>query len=429
MAKFPYKADVHATADSNVRSLQKNLNQLRPLAEERFLMSVWGPVAEDGCYGPKTAEAVMGFQRVYNCSPYDGIYGTGTDTALKKALSDAKIKNNAKPVASASINSSNACYTPADANYTPASGVCSSSASYDNNSTSEIPSCSINYTPASASTQQDDFMCTNQITDTTKVENNTVSINKNEVDSFLEKLRSTLIYLAKKAHYVFIELPQNSVFSYSNVLGYLSLISDKMEDLTPDFRSAYESIHGSQNVQNLYSVIDESKSILKKQLDALGKLKIVKAVKSAGGEVGYLIDLFLSFLDFVKLYFKNYSKEEFIKAFSSFLDNFVWGFASIIISGLCEAAVIGTWLEPSKASIGFIAGLIVYGLFRLTIHLLGGEEGSWSRPYVEALTRACEAMEDFADKHSKNWIEFHKPTLDYLKREDAKPGYAKHMLR
>lgn len=231
-----YKASAHPKYDSNVKNIQRNLNELRPLAEEKFQMSLWAPISEDGYYGNGTAAAVKGFQQAFKCTPYDGIYGNQTDAALKKALSDLKGAYCAVPIAT-SINGGTVCSSSSKANQSTSAGMCTT---YETSSVvGDNPpvDASINNSSASAYTSYQDYTMTE-----TKITSGEAMSSAVNSSNYLSEIQS----VCDKLGGVFSTLFNGLNASIDTVGSDLQKLSDSwLADLFGNVKKAAESFYNA----------------------------------------------------------------------------------------------------------------------------------------------------------------------------------------
>lgn len=261
-----YKASSNPKYDSNVANIQRNLNAL----QEKRGMSMWPYLKADGYYGKQTADAVRGFQQAYNCTPYDGIYGNGTDSALRKALSDAQASYSAVPLATSINSSSSRNYSPA--NYTP-----DDSPQY----CSVAPVCSINSSESTPEQcivpdYQDDFMTRNKNTETPKPQPAVVTIEEEEEEeSWWKALTNNIVYKF-----------------FSNLYDCLDSLVSGLE------RNMQEAINNPQKL------LDKVRQILVNFMAKIGKIAVKcvkwileKAINKLGEtKFGYFIQRFKTFI-------------------------------------------------------------------------------------------------------------------------------------
>jgi len=243
MPSLSYKASNHPTYDSNVKIIQRNLNELRPLAEEKLQMSLWASISEDGYYGNDTAAAVKGFQQVFNCTPYDGIYGIKTDSALKKALSDMKEAFCAMPIAT-SINGASTCSTSSNASHSSSTGLCTT---YETSSVvGDTPpvDASINNTASTTISYQDNSMTQTKVT--------SGEVMSTSIDDMLLKYSNEICEAAKKLNAIFSGLLNGINASIKIVEGDLEKLSNSfLADLFGNVKQAGENF--IKQIKNLIS--------------------------------------------------------------------------------------------------------------------------------------------------------------------------------
>lgn len=390
-----YKASSHPQYDSNVVNIQRNLNDLRPKAEEFFMMSLWGHLATDGKYGLKTAEAVKAFQKAFNCSPYDGIYGPATDAALHNAFTQLRIIENAKPVATSINQSSSPKHTQAP--------ICSASSNTSQSiESNEIPSCSINYTPANPTCHQDSFMCSTLCTSNTESQQPPTISTDNVKESFSEKLTEAIKKIAKAIY--------DSLANFSTVGSIIDELRSKIRDIAASATALKESIAQKfkNNIKWIEDFLTKVKNSLKSSLNRLKSkaTSLSKAVKGKGGgaagAIGFIIDTFLSVKKVFMLAFGEHdhpvSDAEIQQASYAAIEEIVLGLVSVLVGMGLVALVSAT--GGIAILIGILVSVIIGLIILLVRTLFGLKEGD----IVKEVATACQNMINFCHEAYMNSV-------------------------
>lgn len=380
-----YKASPHPQYDSNVVNIQRNLNDLRPKAEEFFMMSLWGPLATDGKYGSKTAEAVKAFQKAFNCSPYDGIYGPATDAALHHAFTQLKIIENAKPVATSINQSSSSKSTPAP--------VCSSSATSSQSTIgSEAPSCSQNYTPANPICHQDSFMCSTLCTSSPEPQRPPTVSTDNVEKSFSEKLTEAIKDIAQAIY--------DSLASFSTAGSIIDTLREKIHSIAARATALKEAIAQKfrNNINDIKNFLAKAKINLKGALSKLKSqaTKLAKTVKGKGGgaagAVGFIIDTFLSVKKVFMLAFGEHTDAQLEKESNAAVESIILGLVSVLV-GMGLVALVG-----ATGGIAFVIGILVSVIIGLLVLLVQTIFGLEDGDIVKELSASCQNFINFCNE-------------------------------
>lgn len=402
-----YKASSHPQYDSNVVNIQRNLNEIRPKAEEFFRTSLWGQVATDGKYGPKTAEAVKAFQKAFNCSPYDGIYGPSTDAAMRHAFTQLKIIENAKPVATSIHQSSSSKTTPAP--------VCSSATiSSEPAIGNEAPVCSINYTPANPICHQDSFMCSTLCTSSPdNVQLPTISTNDVE-RRISEQLSKGIRVIANTIW--------EALKNFTTAGSILDTLIEKIRDLvaqSEDLKKAIETHYNNfrktlaKSLENIKKGFSKSTKTQQSRFTSLAEnAKGSKAIGAAAG-AGFIIDTFLTVRDVFKLAFgKNdhpVTEEEVERAADKAVEKIFLGLISTLIAA-GAVALVGAVGVPALV-IGLLVSILVALIILLIQLLFGLEEGDIGKEISSLIKQVSSALYEFGQNYGEGILTLAAPYL------------------